>query len=105
MQVIPVDHPLWFLRLLLRSFPDIKTLTPIDYRYVWREPNDGRRLIQMSNADFINECVALMSQMKGTGRDVAISSAVIMDDGRICHIPMIDFYGEIPFDQIFSIRK
>lgn len=102
--MVAVDNPIHFLRHLIQRFPDIKTLTPIDYHFIKREPNDGRRLIRVERDNFTKDCLALMAQLEGTDRDVAISSAVVMTDGRICHIPMMDFLGEIPFSQVFSIK-
>ena len=106
---IPLDHPVWVLRELVKRNDQIKRLFFLDYHYSQNEEArdyDGDRdYISVAPNGICRELLSHHKRILGTERDLAVISRVQMHDDKVMHIPMIDFKGVVSFHEMGLVKR
>lgn len=99
-------HPYWIFNGIAKSNVDISTFSMSRYIYVPSTVNDRRAVMSISreemlDSDFIEQILSKLLPEE----NIAIHSRIIMKNGLVLHVPMIDMHtgSKAHLDKINSV--
>lgn len=89
--MIPDNHPYWHLRAVVERSVAVKAVPFSYYAYTPQTVEDQRTSFIMSAEQFLDSSEVFRAmEGAGHGRELAVHSDLLMDDGRRLHLVMVD---------------